>query len=463
MTILKELGKAARSVGFKDAAQGGGIIVRRGKGPRAATFLFGLASALFFSVNGSRATTDAYTGSFFTRGSYTGHYLESGDPIYDPLYVPLDRWSLVPRVTVVATREDNLFLSARKTRGVSVQVVPGAVLIWGRPEANHLFADFGAIIPVYDSSDQLDDRPSYLFTLGGVVQTVKSQVALQAGYRRLENSDTLVGARIVKQDYIANLTLDHHVSAKSSVGLHGGIEQHDFESAQYVDYQRLYGAARLYKKLTAMSEGFFQAGLGRDDLDTGPGNYGDATFYDFSLGIRGKPSPKTSATGRVGYQWRTFEDDGLEDIEHWIASLGAETNPFGFTTFSTELFADIRPAVNAAGSSTIDQRWTVSASRRLFVDRLRGAASLFLGRVDYRSPNAEPRLEGAAPVLIYDRRRDEYWGYTLGLDWWPRQNISMGLNYSYVDNRAARNADEAIQRESAYDSGRWMLRVSWNY
>ena len=411
----------------------------------------------------ARATTDAYTAGFYTRGAYTGYYLDSGDPIYDPIYVPMNRWSLVPRVTLTASREDNLFMSSERQSATVIYLIPGATLIWGRPEANHLFADAGAIIPLEDSSGQLEEEPSLLLSLGGVYQTGKSQVGAQAAYRRLENVDTLVGARIVKQDYIANVVVDHHTSAKSTVGALGSFERHDFEAAEFVDYDRIYGAARLYHELTPLSQVFVQGGIGRDDLDSGPGGYGDADFYDISLGLRGKLSPKSSASGRVGYQWRTHDDDALEDVEHWIASLYAETNPFGFTTFSTELFADIRPAIHSVGSSAIDQRWTGSVSRRLFVDRLRGQGSVYVGRIDYRSPRDEPRLQEPDYSLVYDRRRDEYWGFTLGLDWWIRRNFSCGLAYAYIENEAARDADEEVRRAGSYDSGRWTLRLSWNY
>ncbi len=409
------------------------------------------------------AQQDIYTEGFFTHGVRTGYYLDTNDPIYDPIYVPLERWSIVPRATLTATWEDNLFLSARKERGTVIRLVPGALLIWGRPEGNHLYFDTGAVFLVHDSSDRLDDKPTYMLTLGGVYQTLKSQVSARGGYRRLEDADLQVGARIVKEDYTANAGVDHRLSAKTTAGVVGGVELHRFDSGAYVDYDRAYGGARLYKELTAMSELFVQGGMGRDDVDSGAGGFGDADFYDAAVGIRGKPTPKTSATGRVGYQWRTFDAPELEDIEHWTASIGAETNPRGFTTFSTELLADIRPAIGSAGSTSIDQRWAGSISRRLFVERLRGRASIFVGRVDYRSPAKEPRPSEPVSGLIYDRRRDEYWGYSLGLDWWIRQNFSLGLNYAYVENSAARNADELIQRESSYDSGVWSLRLSWNY
>ena len=423
---------------------------------------------LGFLILGATATvalgsTDYYTAGFFTRGADTAFFIDSGDPVFDPFHVPMQRWALVPRLTILATRDDNLFMNAdnQAERGTVVHAIPGVALIYGRPEARHIFVDYGTIIPVYEDDDRLDDKVSHMLTLGGAYVTPKTRLYGRVGHRRLEDADTLVGARIVKKDYIANLALDYRLSGKTLLGALGSFDRHEFDEERYVDYERIYGALRVFYETTPRSQLFLQAGLGRDDL-RGTESFGDADFFDLAVGIRGKPSPKTAASGRVGYQWRTFEDDGLEDIEHWIASLYAEANPFGFTTFASELYADMRPAVNAQGTTTIDQRWTGSVTRRLFIERLRGNASLFLGRVNYRGPREVADSTGIDD-FIFDRRRDNYWGYTLGLDWWWKHNISTGLAYSYIENRGARGTTEELRDANSYEAHRWHLRLSWNY
>lgn len=416
---------------------------------------------LLLSIGVASATTDYYTAGFFTRGSDTAFYLDSGDDIFDPFYVPVSRLSAVPRMTIVATRDDNLFMNSRETEsGTTINAMPGIAVVYGRPEARHIYADYGALIPLYADDDRLDDKISHLFTLGGNYVTAKSQLYGRLGYRRLENSDTLVGARIVKEDYIANLAFEHRLSGKTLIGVLGSVDRHEFSEDQYTDYDRYYGALRLFYEITARSQLFAQGGIGRDDLREG--DFGDADFYDLSVGMRGKPTPKTQVSGRIGYQWRTFKGDELEDFERWVAALYGEVNPFGYTTFSSELYADVRPAVNSRGSSSIDQRWTGSVARRLFTERLRGNASLYFGRVDFRSPLTEQDMD-FPDSFVFDRRRDSYWGYSLGLDWWWKYNISSGLVYSYIENRAGRSASEAIKDANSYDAGRWQLRVSWNY
>lgn len=409
------------------------------------------------------ARTDYYTSGFYTRGTDVAYYMDQGGETIDPFYVPVQNWSLLPRITLTASHDDNIFLNSRNEESATtIDLVPGLLLIYGRPDNNHLYTDASMIIPVYDSSDELDQNPSYLLTLGGVYKTGKSQIDGRLGYRRAENADTLVGARIVKEDYIGAVGLEHRVSTKSSVGFDGTVEWHEYDEDSYVDYQRTYGAGRIYHRMTGKSDGFIQLGVGADDLDA-PGNQGDADFYDVSLGLRGKQSPKTSISGRVGYMWRTFKDDTNDDVDHWIASLGAETTPFGLTTFTADITADIRPAVNSLGSSAVDQRFMLGANRRLFSERLRGNGSIYYGYVDYYGPNGRPADFEVDSDLVYDGRSDEYWGFSLGLDWWTRKNFSVGLTYSYVENMGSRDGTAEEQDLTSYESGRWVLRMSWNY
>ena len=46
----------------------------------------------------AQAFTDYYTAGFYTRGSETAYYLDSGDSVYDPLYLPIRRIALVHRL-----------------------------------------------------------------------------------------------------------------------------------------------------------------------------------------------------------------------------------------------------------------------------------------------------------------------------------------------------------------------------
>lgn len=422
-----------------------------------------VCAAVLMVAWSAAARTDYYTSGFYTRGSDAAAYIDQGGSIMDPFYLPVQEWSLLPRMTLTATRDDNIFLNAENEEdATTIDFIPGLLFIYGRPDRNHLYADTGMIIPVYDSSDELDQDPSYLLTLGGVYDTGRSQLTGRGGYRRAENVDTLVGARIVKEDYLANLGVEHRVSSKSSVGANGSFEWNEYDNDAYYDYNRYYGSGRAYHRATAKSDVFVQAGAGRDDVDA-PADAGDVDFVDLSLGVRGKQSPKTSVSGRVGYMWRQYIEGDRDDVNDWIAGIGAETIPFGFTTFTADLTADIRPAINSLGTSAINHRLTLGVNRRLFIERLRGNVSVYYGQVQYEGDINQPADPNDRTDLVYDGREDDYWGYSIGVDWWTVKNVSLGLAYSYAENNGSENGTAEEQELTSYDSGRWILRISWNY
>ena len=417
-----------------------------------------LAGAVFAAPAIGLAVSDSYTSGFYTRGVDAASYLDQGGAVIDPFYVPAKSGALLPRVNLVITHEDNVFLDPEEPKtGTSIALIPGMLAIWGRPSGNHLYADYGLILPVYESERELNDSPSHLLKLGGAYRTGRSQIQGEFGYRRMEDVDTVVGARVAKQDYIGDLSAEHRISGKSSAGLQGRMEVHAFDSESYTDYNRDYGAGRLYRRVSAKSQLFVQAGLGRDDPQEASGFADGADFYDLSLGVRGKQSPKFNAAGRVGYMWRRYDDEGRGSFEHWIASLRAESNPFGLTTFAADVYADVRPAVDSSGVDAVDQGVVGTLSRRLFVERLRGSASVTAGQIDY---SGSPGRNGGR---AYDGRTDTYRGLSLGVDWFTRQHVSIGLAYSYMEREGGRDADPATQEAKSYEYGRWTLRASWNY
>ena len=393
---------------------------------------------------GAVSRPDYYTAGFYTRGSDAAFYIDQGG-VLDPFYIPAQQWSFVPRITLEATQNDNFFMAGDGEEAVtSIHLIPGALLIYGRPEHNHLYVDAGMGIPVYNSSAAADSGNDYMITAGGVYKTGKSQIHGRIGHRRMEGASTTYGTRIIHQDYVGDIGLEHRISTKTSLGLNGSAEIHDFGTPGYVNYNRYYGAGRFYHRMTEKSEWFVQAGIGMDDLsDSLAGVYGDAMFYDVSIGMRGKPTPKTSVSGRVGYRWRTFDDSDISDVESWIANLGVETTPFGFSTFSAELLADIRPDITRDGDSIVDKRLTLGVNRRLFTERLRGDASILGGQVEHHGPGG--------------LSEDEYWGFNLALDWWTRWHCSVGAAYSYTERWSVTGGGPS------YETGQWTLRMSWNY
>ena len=423
-----------------------------------------LAGALWALPAAGLSAGGSFAAGFYTRGIEAATYMDQGAAVADPFYVPAKAGTILPRVSLAVAHEDNVFLDPDEPKsGTSVSLAPGLLALWGRPTDNHLYADYGLVIPIYESAREMSDRPSHLLRLGGLYQTGKSQIRGELGYRALEDVDAAVGARIAQQDLFADVNLEHRISGKSSAGALGRFERHLFDSDRYREYDRLYGAGRYYRRASAKSEVFVQAGLGRDEPLEPIHASGAADFHDVSLGLRGKHSPKFNSSGRFGYMWRTYDEEAREDFAHWIAAWKAESNPFGLSTFSLELYADVRPAIDAEGVDVVDQGVVGSVSRRLFVERLRGNASVTLGRIDYSGGGAAGGGADEDESLVRDGRRDDYWGFSLGVDWWTRQHMSLGLAYSYMERNGSRNGDEAAQDATSYEQGRWTFRASWNY
>jgi len=420
-----------------------------------------VASAILLPATGIQAG-DMYASGFYTRGAATSDYLDRDDAVMSPEYFAVSsKWALIPRVRLSATYESNATLNADvRDDATTVYLVPGVLLMYGRRQHNHLYLDSGLIIPLRTETEGVSEKPSLMLVAGGLVQGPKSSLHARAGYRRIENVDTLVGARILRHDYTGDVALEQTVSRKTSLGAVAHVGRFEYEEEAYTDYWRYYGAGRFFYRVFPRSDMYVQAGAGQDRLDGDARFLGDADFYDVSLGVRGQQSTKTSVGGSVGYRWREARYAEGRDVDHYIAMLEASTNPFGLTRFSAGWQADIRPAIASPGYATVDQRGTLGASRRILTERLRGNAAIFAGQGTYYGSRVSADEE---KPLYYDGRRDEYWGYSLGLDWWTKENISFGLSYSYFENRGARNGVRDNRDETSYDNGRWSARMSWNY
>lgn len=427
-------------------------------------FVYTLGFLLFLmGAVPSLCVGDMYAAGFHTRGVAASDYLDRDDAIMSPEYFAISsKWALIPRITLTSSYENNPTLnSGVREDATTVYLVPGALLMYGRRQHNHVYLDSGLIIPVYTETEGISEKPSLMLVAGGLLQTGRSSLHGRLGYRRIENVDTLVGARIVRDDYTGDVALERRVSRKTSLGALANVGRFEYDNAAYTDYWRYYGAGRLYYRVFPRSDVYLQAGAGQDRLDGDARFAGDADFYDVSLGFRGRQTAKTSVGGNVGYRWRDARYAQGRDVEHYIAAVEASTNPLGLTRFTAGLQADIRPAIASRGFTTADQRGTLSVSRRIITERLRGQGSLFVGQIDYYGPRTAAPEEDAP--TFYDGRRDEYWGYSLGLDWWTRYNFSFGISYSYFESYGARNGARDVRDLSSYDNGRWGIRGSWNY
>lgn len=416
------------------------------------------------------AQTDTLGAGFYTRGTQPASEVESGRSLTDRFYLPIgEHLSLHPRVTFEAVYEDNVFLDNRNsTSGTFLRLAPGLLGIYGRPTANHIFADYGYILPLDDTIDGYDEEPAHLLVLGAVHDSGKTLNRLRVGLRRFESPDNQVADRLTQDNILFSYDVEHRTSAKTRAGGYLAYELFDYDNDQlYIDYDRLYGAGRLFHQAGARSDVFLQVGVGRDqqdpdgELEVQPGRQSSAEFADVSVGVRGRLTPKTSASGRVGYRWtETFFQDE-DPISRWIASFSMETSPFEFSTFGVEVNSDIRPSIENTGLATWNRQITLRVDRRILTERLRGRASVFAGITEFVQVQETDGASTSPPGFV--GREDEYWGFSLGTDWWAQENVSLGLSYSYVENDSNSEEINSEAESRSYDSSRWTLRAGWNY
>lgn len=385
---------------------------------------------------------DYYTTGFYTRGVDEAANVDMNGVI-SPFVFPGEHFSIIPRATLEVSSDDNYFIDETgEQRSTETSLMPGVLFVVGRQEHNHFYFDVGADIPLRQSLSRAEDNPSLFGKAGVVYQTGKSQFSVGAGCRRDDQVDRLVGERLLSENRMLSAALEHQVTRKTKLGLNGHASYNDYDSDAYSDYHRFYGAARIYLRSTMKSELYVQGGLGSDYAD--PNQSGaslDASYQDLSVGMRGQPTPKTSINGSIGYRLRQHEEERFDDANTWVANLGGTVNPFGLSRFSLELMADGHPDISGFAGTAWDRRVSLGVDRRLFSERLRGAATVQYGEVEYYGEGSQVS--------------DGYWGYSVGLDWWTRYKISFGASYSYMDRDG--------EGRSGYSSGRWALRSSWNY
>ena len=361
--------------------------------------------------------------------------------------------------------DDNVNLSSDSRKGEGYATfAPGAKLLYGNERRNYVYLDYTA-----DFSTLSTPGEGTLFgqtaTLFGHYETTRSQATLWHRYREVNDLDTALGARISKTENFSFANLDHRVSTKTTVGALVSHELHNFDDPEYSDYRQYEGAGRLYWSTTPRTELYGEARHGWVDVDHDGGDYGSAQFTEGSIGIRGKPRPRLTTTGQVGYQHRTFDDSRIKPFSHWVGGGKVEAKPFEFFQTWLGVWCAIRPAANAPGISLIETRIEPGISRRLWTDRLVGSLSGVVGFVDYRGTSDPDAREDQTDARVYDGRRDTFWGYTLNVDWWFAKYWSMGVGYSYIRNESdvdSRQRVGQVPERASYDGGRWMARASFN-
>ena len=369
-------------------------------------------------------------------------------------------WEIHPRVGFYAIQEDNLFLSSETPTEETYMVLsPGIGARYGKNEKRYLTMDVATDISISNEEDP-EDMNNVQVSLGGYAHEGKSSMYGRYTYRYLRSGDIIVGNRISKKEHSASAGYDRKISRKTSWGVHGNYLSPDYEEESYTDYEDgnvgLRFSWQAFDKTTLYTQGTY----GRVKVDTIEDEFADAEYVEGSIGMASTLSQRWSLNGRVGYQERMYENEDLQNVEGYTGNMVLSGHVFDYWNVSLGAWSLIQPAVNEAGATMVEKRIQPAISRRIFVDQVVGSASMVWGQVDYSTSNAAEEAGEISNVLVYDGRQDDYWGYTLAVDWAVSDGLSTGLEYSYIENKW--NGPEDIETTN-YEAGRWIFRVEYVY
>ncbi len=369
-------------------------------------------------------------------------------------------FSLQPYAEARAVYEDNLTLSsADKQEEIYTVFSPGVTLVYGTPRGNNLYLDYSADFTSLQEFDN-DSFDGQTLRVGGTYRNARSQLAVSHAYREVRDVDVETSARLMRESHVTSATYDNRLSTKTSAGLSVSHSLHTFSESEYSGYREYNVGGRMGWQAFPRAALTARAAHGWVDVDDQREGYGSAQYDEVAFGISGRPRPRLETGGDIGVQHRYFEDDGLEDITHWVGSVHVAGEPYGRTRFWVKGAASLRPAIQEDGYTVLDMRVEPGVSRCLFTERLVGGISVFRGRARYiggSEPDSEDR--------VYNGRQDDYWGFGANLDWWIGRYWSVGIGYSYMENES--DADDAVLAGQmgdsvSYEAGRWMIHAAFN-
>lgn len=374
---------------------------------------------------------------------------------------PVGPFRVRPRVEVTAIYDSNVYLDEGETTDDSyVTISPGVMLIYGNEHHNYAYADYAFSVPTF-FSEKDEDIESYTLTLFGHYEKGKTGSTVWYRLRDVREADTVVGSRVTKEQHVMGGSVERWVSSKTSVSGSGRYEDHAYDEPTYTDYEQVEGSVRVKWQALPKTAFFGQAAFGEVDVEDDERSYGDAQYTELSVGVRGRLRPKVGTVARVGWQVREFDERALDDVERWTASVKVDARVLAHLRAKLGVWSSLRPAVNAAGFTTVETRIEPALSRRIGSDRLIGTVAGFLGFVEYRGSPDPVGPSSTSSAAVYDGREDEYWGWSALLDWWMYEHVSLGAGFSYIENDSDADA-AAADRGTSYDGSRAWMRLAIN-
>ena len=360
-----------------------------------------------------------------------------------------------PHIGLWGVWDDNVYLDrdGEEVDDFHYTFSPGVLLTYGDPAHNYMALNYTYEMVRYDQETAADYDGHHL---AGDVHYEAAKTTFHVGdrYTQTRVDDFESSEELEKRINILHGDIERYISSKTSASVNGRYEIHDYEEDLYVDYDEYRVGGRFYYRIRPKMDVFIDGGYGWVDLDptdmvletydTPDGSYGDAEYQEVSVGVRGKVGRKTEAMGRVGYQHREFDDDGIDDIDDWIMGAGLATRFSSRFTGGIEASRRIYPWTTVPGNSAVATEVTPYIRRQLYGNRVSISGSFTYQQTDYYDPSGE------------QDRDDEFYEATAMVDWKPKDNFTVGGGYSY-----SRNESSAVDYDT--ERNRIIARAMYNY
>ncbi len=365
-----------------------------------------------------------------------------------------------PHAGVWAVYDDNVNLDREgEVDDIYVSFAPGVMMLYGNPEQNYIVFDYTLEAVRYDEQTDLDYE-SHSGSADAHYEMSKTTFHVADRYVDKRVTDSEVGEDVRKTHNAATLDVERLISSKTSAGVNGMWEFHDYERRDYVDYDEYRAGGRFYYRVHPKTDVFADAGYGWVDLRPLPADvnrdlserldkpiddsYGDAEYLEMGGGVRGQVGRKSQASGRVAYQQRDFENDSIEGLEEWVMSMSYITKFTARFQGGVEVSRRIVPWTTRPGNSAVSTSVNPFVRRQLWRNRVSVSASMRYDNAEYYETDGRKS------------REDETWSFSGLIDWKALDYLTLGGGYGYTKVDSSENESDA-ERNTV------IARAMWNY
>ena len=318
-------------------------------------------------------------------------------------------------LTVGETYDDNVFISQHKIGDFYTHVTPMLDLVRGDKTAEHasyLNVVFRPTLYFYDRESQ-QDRVDYYADALYQYRWTRLVISLEQRFEELTDPSIDVGDFFKQDIYTTQLSADYTYNDKLSFG---GSETQKLsfifdqppitETAERITdlYARYQVGAKLSVALGPR--------LGFVDVSGGP----DQTYQDLLVRLNYQATQKISVSFEGGGEYRQFQDSATRLYP--VFALNASYTPFDSTLLSFGAYRQDVISYGEVGSNFLSTAVTGSVRQRFFQNFF---AVLTGG---YTLDQYDPDESGSGPG---GRRLDHYYFASAGLEWDPREWISVAM------------------------------------